>query len=54
VALAWLLRHPAQIQPVVGTTKVDRIQASAPAADLSLSREEWYSLFEASRGAGMP
>ena len=54
IALGWLLRHPAGIQPIVGTYNVERIKASAPAAEVTLSREEWYSLLEAARGAGVP
>jgi predicted oxidoreductase len=54
IALAWLMRHPAGIQPVVGTTKTARITASALADDIELSREEWYTLFEASRGESVP
>lgn len=54
IALGWLLRHPAGIQPIVGTSSVERLQASARAADVTLSREEWYGLLEAARGAGMP
>ncbi|MGH9661604.1 MAG: aldo/keto reductase, partial [Bryobacteraceae bacterium] len=53
IALAWLMRHPAGIQPVVGTTKPDRIAASALADGIELSREEWYSLAEASRGGSV-
>ncbi len=53
IALAWLLRHPAGIQPIIGTTNADRIKASLPAADISLSREEWYGLLEAARGRGV-
>lgn len=54
VALAWLLRHPAGIVPVLGTTKKARLEACAAALDLSLSREEWYKLFETARGRPMP
>jgi predicted oxidoreductase len=54
VALAWLLRHPAGIQPIVGTTREDRLRASALADEVELSREEWYTLFVAGRGAPMP
>ncbi len=53
IALAWLLRHPAGIQPIVGTTNVGRLRASARADEVTLSREEWYTLWVAARG-GMP
>jgi predicted oxidoreductase len=54
VALAWLLKHPARIMPVIGTTNPDRIREAAKAADLELTREEWYRLFIAARGEPMP
>ena len=54
VLLAWLLKHPAKIQPVLGTSRPDRLRACAKAVSVSLSREEWYTLFAAARGAPMP
>ena len=54
ILLAWLLKHPAKIQPVLGTSRPDRLRACAKAVSVSLSREEWYSLFAAARGATMP
>jgi predicted oxidoreductase len=54
IVLGWLLRHPAPIQPVIGTTKPARIAASALADAVELSREEWYQLFIAARGAPLP
>jgi predicted oxidoreductase len=54
IALAWILRHPAGIQPIVGTTKPERVRASVLADDVTLSREEWYELLIASRGAPVP
>jgi predicted oxidoreductase len=54
IALAWLLRHPAQIQPIVGTTQPARIIASCQADEVTLSREEWYWLFTAARGEAVP
>jgi predicted oxidoreductase len=54
IVIGWLLRHPAAIQPVIGTTKPNRIRASAKALDLELSREEWYALFVSARGESVP
>ena len=54
ILLAWLLKHPARIQPVLGTSRPDRLRACAKALSVTLSREEWYSLFSAARGAPMP
>ncbi len=50
VALGWLMRHPARVIPIVGSTKPDRIRQAAKAADIELSREEWYRLFVAAQG----
>jgi predicted oxidoreductase len=47
VAVGWILRHPAQIQTIVGTTNAKRLQDICKAADLGLTREEWYSLYMA-------
>jgi len=54
IALAWLLKHPAGIVPLVGSTRADRIQEASQAASLELTREEWYQLLEAARGARLP
>ena len=54
VVLAWLLLHPAKIVPVLGTTRPERLAACAAALEVSLSREEWYRLFETARGRPMP
>ncbi|RYD76232.1 MAG: aldo/keto reductase [Verrucomicrobiaceae bacterium] len=54
LALAWLLRHPSGIVPIVGSTKPERIRESVNAAEIQLSREEWYSLLEVARGARLP
>ncbi len=47
IAIAWLLRHPARMQPVIGTTNVERLRACCRASDVSLTREEWYALYRA-------
>ena len=54
VALAWLLRHPAKILPIVGSRDPERIREAARAAELQLTREEWYRLLEAARGQPVP
>lgn len=54
IALAWLMRHPAGIQPILGTTKPERVAASCRVDEVELSREEWYALLKAARGAGLP
>ncbi|MGG7464239.1 aldo/keto reductase [Plantibacter sp. YIM 135347] len=47
VATAWITRHPANIQVVLGTTNPGRVAESAAGSDLPLTREEWYRLFTA-------
>ncbi len=54
IALDWLLRHPAGIQPIIGTTQVERVQRSCQADEVELSREEWYTLLAAARGKPVP
>ena len=54
VLLAWLLRHPARIQPVIGTGNVERIRACADATRITLSRDEWYRLYVTARGQTLP
>ncbi|HTP10660.1 MAG TPA: aldo/keto reductase [Anaerolineae bacterium] len=54
IAIAWLLRHPAKIQPIIGTTRPERIKASCEADGVELTRDEWYRLFIAGRGNQMP
>jgi predicted oxidoreductase len=54
ILIAWILRHPAHIQPLPGTTNPERIRAAAEAEGVSLTREEWYSLFVPGRGEQLP
>lgn len=54
IALAWLLKHPAGIVPIIGSAKVERIQEAANADKVHLSRDEWYRLMEAARGERLP
>jgi predicted oxidoreductase len=54
IVIAWLLRHPARVQPIIGTTRPGRIAAACQAGDIALSREEWYRLFIAGRGSSLP
>jgi predicted oxidoreductase len=54
ILIAWLLRHPAGIQAIIGTTNPERIAEACKADEIELSREEWYRLFTAGRGGGVP
>jgi predicted oxidoreductase len=47
IAVAWITRHPANMQLVLGTTKPVRVRDAAAGASVPLTREEWYSLFTA-------
>lgn len=54
IHLAWILRLPNGIQPVIGTTKPERIRAAAEGDRVTLTRQEWYALLAAARGANVP
>lgn len=47
IAIAWLLRHPARMQPVTGTMNIQRLKDCCKASDVHLTREEWYSIYRA-------
>lgn len=49
LAIAWILRHPAKMQPIIGTTNKERLKDFSTATEVSLSREEWYEIY---RSAG--
>ncbi|MEU6250413.1 aldo/keto reductase [Glycomyces sp. NPDC047010] len=44
IAVAWITRHPANMQVVIGTTNVERITGSAQGSEVPLTRAEWYEL----------
>ncbi|HBM68524.1 MAG TPA: oxidoreductase, partial [Rhodobacteraceae bacterium] len=50
VAIAWLLAHPANILPVLGTNNMLRIQSLSDCTDIALSREEWFEIYTAALG----
>ncbi|MCL2014920.1 MAG: aldo/keto reductase [Defluviitaleaceae bacterium] len=45
VVIAWILRHPAKIQPIPGTTNAERLKGITGAYSVTLSREEWYKIY---------
>lgn len=53
LALAWLMKHPSKIVPIVGTVRPERIKDAVGAAELDLDREDWYRLFVAARGRNL-
>jgi predicted oxidoreductase len=54
IALAWLLKHPSKIMPIVGSIQPERIREATRAVDIELTREEWYRLFTAAHGEPLP
>lgn len=45
IAAAWILRHPAQMQLIAGTMSPDRLEDICRAADIRLTRQQWYRLY---------
>jgi predicted oxidoreductase len=45
ITIAWLLRHPAHMQPIVGTTNPGRVRDICKASDVKLTRQEWYAIY---------
>jgi predicted oxidoreductase len=54
VAFAWLMKHPGKIIPIVGSINPKRIREATKAAELDLTRDEWYRLLNAARGEPLP
>ena len=54
LALAWLLKHPAGIVPIVGSTNPQHIRDATKADEVNVHREDWYRLLEAARGQRLP
>ncbi len=48
IAIAWLLRHPAKMQPIAGTTSPEHLTKIVKAVDVKLTRQQWYDLYLAS------
>lgn len=51
LVIAWIIRHPANMQPIIGSMNPKRIEAMAAAFDIELSRQEWYQVY---KSAGNP
>ncbi|MDH4988593.1 aldo/keto reductase family oxidoreductase [Aminobacter anthyllidis] len=54
IAIAWLLRHPARLVPVLGTMKPERLAGLVKALDVTLDRQQWFAILEASEGRAVP
>lgn len=47
IAFAWILRHPAKMQPITGTTNLTRLRDCLKASEIELTRQEWYDIYKA-------
>lgn len=54
LALAWLAMHPVGMVPVVGTSSLARLESAVASLDVTLERQDWYAVLEASTGAPLP
>lgn len=54
LVFAWLLAHPANIVPVIGTNSIDRIKALRLVSDIRLDRETWFEIYSAALGQDVP
>ncbi len=54
VALAWLMRHPVHVLPVMGTGKIERLREAVAAENITLDRQQWFAIWEASAGHEVP
>ncbi len=54
IALAWILKHPVNVLPILGTGKLDRIKSAVESLNIDLTHQEWFSLWEASMGHEVP
>ncbi len=54
LAYAWLLKHPAQIIPIIGSGKIERIKSATQAQKINMSLEQWFSIYNASKGEELP
>ncbi len=54
VIYAWVLRLPSKPLPIIGSGKIDRVKAAIAALDLELTREQWYRVWVAAKGHGVP
>lgn len=52
--LAWILKHPAKVHPVIGTSNKDRIVLSAKAVEIELELQDWFTLLASSQGHPVP
>jgi predicted oxidoreductase len=54
ILLAFVLKHPSEIIPVIGSTKMERLKSAYDASEIKIEREEWFMLWRASTGHEVP
>ena len=54
VAIAWLMHHPVQVLPVMGSNQIERIQTFAQACQVPMDRQTWFELYELANGHDVP
>ena len=54
LAYAWLLAHPANIMPIMGSGKIERMKSAADALQISFTEEEWIKVYVAAQGHDIP
>jgi predicted oxidoreductase len=54
IIYAWLLKHPANIIPIVGTGKISRIKNAVEALDIDMTLEQWFKIYIAAKGEELP
>jgi predicted oxidoreductase len=54
LSLAWLLRHPSRIFPVIGTTRPERLAEAAAATNIQLDMQDWFDMLKTVQGREMP
>ncbi len=54
VIYSWLLSHPVSVIPIVGTSKIERIESAINALELKMTLEQWYKIYIAAKGEDLP
>ena len=54
LAFAWVLRHPSRPHPITGTGRIEGLSDAVAALNVQLDAEDWYAVWTASKGHGVP
>lgn len=54
VALAWVMRHPSRPLPIIGSGRIERIEAAVAAEQIAMDRQQWFRIWQASTGHEVP